>query len=119
MPIRALRGAISVPDDSRASILGAADELLRALIEANALEAEQVISATFTATRDLTAAYPAEAARALGWTEAALSCVQEMHVEGALERCLRVRVLWETGRPQSAMAHQYLRGAKRLRPDLM
>lgn len=118
MPIRALRGAITVPENNRASLLAAAEEMLRSLIEANGLEPEAVVSATFTSTPDLTAAYPAEAARALGWNQAGLVCVQEMAVEGSLEMCLRVLVLWESDRPQSMMRHQYLRGAADLRPDL-
>ncbi len=118
MPIRALRGATTVTENTRAKVLAASDEMLRSLVEANGIAPQAVISATFTSTPDLTAAYPAEAARALGWSQAGLLCVQEMHVEGALERCLRVLVLWKTERPQSAMHHQYLRGAKVLRPDL-
>ena len=118
MPLCALRGAITVPEDSREAILEASRRLLEALIEANDIEPEQVVAATFTATPDLTAAYPAEAARALGWTQAGLLCVQEMHVPGSLPRCLRVLVLLETDRPQATMRHQYLGEARGLRPDL-
>lgn len=118
MPIRALRGAITVPENTRPSLLAAAEELLQSLIEDNGIEPEAVVTATFTTTADLTAAYPAEAARSLGWTQAGLLCVEEMPVEGALEKCLRVLVLWESNRPQSTMKHQYLRGAEDLRPDL-
>lgn len=118
MPIRALRGAITVPENTRPALLSAADQMLEALIEANNLEPEMVISAVFSATPDLTAAYPAEAARNLGWTEAGLLCLQEMAVDGSLPRCLRVLVLVESDLPRSAMRHQYLRGARGLRPDL-
>lgn len=118
MPVRALRGAITVPENTRPALLSAADEMLKALIEANELDSETVISAVFSATPDLTAAYPAEAARNLGWTEVGLLCLQEMAVKGSLSRCLRVLMLVETDLPQSAMRHQYLRGARGLRPDL-
>ena len=118
MPIRALRGAITVTEDTRAAILSATDELLTALIEANTIQTETVISAVFTATPDLTAAYPAEAARALGWTQAGLLCLSEMPVKGSLPRCIRVLVYVESSRPQAEMRHQYLRGASNLRPDL-
>lgn len=118
MPIRSLRGAITVPENSRPALESAADELLRALIGANEIEPGAVVCALFTATPDLTAAYPAEAARALGWSQAGLMCLQEMRTDGGLERCLRVMVLWETEQAQSAMRHQYLRGARSLRPDL-
>ncbi len=118
MPLRALRGAITVPEDSRQAILEAARCLLEALIEANGVEPRQVVAAIFTATPDLTAAYPAEAARALGWTQAGLLCVQEMPVSGSLPRCLRVLVLLEADRSQAAMRHQYLGEARGLRQDL-
>ncbi|MFV1857804.1 MAG: chorismate mutase [Anaerolineales bacterium] len=119
MTIRAIRGAITVPDNSRGAILDATHALLQSLVEANGLSAGEVIAATFSMTSDLDQAYPAEAARELGWTEAGLMCVQEMRVEGSLNKCIRVRVLWETEQPQSAVAHRYLRGAANLRTDLL
>ncbi|MFQ5943235.1 MAG: chorismate mutase [Anaerolineales bacterium] len=118
MPIRAIRGATTVSGNSKEAILEATTELLNALVEANRLKASQVIAATFSVTFDLDQAYPAEAARDMGWTEAGLMCVQEMRVDGALDKCIRVRVLWETEQPQSAVAHRYLRRAANLRPDL-
>ena len=119
MSIRAVRGANTAAENSREAILAATRELLQALIEANRLEASAVIAATFSVTADLDQAYPAEAARSLGWTQAGLLCVQEMRVQGALDRCIRVRVLWESERPQSAMRHCYLGGASDLRQDLL
>ena len=119
MPIRAVRGAITASENSREAILAATRELLQAVIEANRLDASAVIAATFSVTADLDRAYPAEAARSLGWMEAGLLCVQEMRVQGALDKCIRVRVLWETERPQSAMKHCYLHGASELRKDLL
>ncbi len=119
MPIRAIRGAITVPDNSRGAILEATHALLQSLVEANGMSAGEVIAATFSMTSDLDQAYPAEAARELGWTEAGLMCVQEMRIEGSLNKCIRVRVLWETEHPQSAITHRYLRGAASLRTDLL
>lgn len=118
MPIRALRGAIDVGENSRQAILDAATVLLRSLIDANDIVPQAVISAIFTATSDLNRAYPAEAARRLGWIEAALICVQEMDVVNSMPMCLRVAVLWETDRPQSEMRHRYLGKTEALRPDL-
>jgi len=117
MPLRAIRGAVTVPENSKAAIHEATHELLQSLTKANSLDAVDVVSATFSVTPDLNQAYPAEAAREMGWADAALMCVQEMQVEGALSRCIRVRVLWETLGPQSAVEHRYLRGAAELRPD--
>lgn len=118
MPVRAIRGAITVPENSQEAILEATRALLQALTEANGLRPSEVIAATFSVTPDLDQAYPAEVARDLGWTEAGLMCVQEMRVEGALNQCIRVRVLWDTEQPQSAVAHRYLEGAAILRTDL-
>lgn len=117
MSVRVLRGAISVPQNTRLSILAATEELLRALVEANDIQPSSLVSVTFTATPDLDQAYPTEAARKMGWTEAALLCVQEMKVVNSLPMCLRVSILWETDRTQSEMRHCYLGEAADLRPD--
>ena len=117
MSIRALRGAITAVENSREAILEATEALLMELTEANGFPAEEVIAATFSVTPDLDQVYPAEAARMLGWTEAALMCVQEMSVEGSLKRCIRVRVLWDTDTPQAELQHRYLREAAGLRED--
>ena len=118
MSVRSLRGAITAPEDTPEAILAATGELLQALIDRNGITPDSVISAIFSATDDLTSAYPAEQARRMGWTRAGLMCVQEMNVAGSLRGCLRVLVLWETDKPQSEMQHCYLRGASGLRPDL-
>ncbi len=118
MNLCAVRGAITLTENTREAILQASGEMLLALVEANDISAKDVVAATFSATADLDAAYPAEAARDLGWRDAGLLCLQEMAVEGSLNMCLRVRVLWQTEKDQVEMRHQYLRGAAVLRPDL-
>ena len=118
MTVRSVRGATTVTEDTPEALLEATRELLQALIDRNGITPESVISATFTATDDLTSAYPAEQARRMGWTRAGLMCVQEMNVAGSLRSCIRVLVLWETDKPQSEMQHCYLRDASGLRPDL-
>ena len=117
MGIRSLRGAIDVSENSRAAIFQATKRMLNELIEANGIDKSQVVAAFFSATADLDAVAPAAAARDIGWVEAALHCYQEMHVEGALPRCMRVTVLWETDRAQSEMHHCYVGKAAGLRPD--
>jgi len=119
MSICALRGAVTVQENTRESILEAAREMLVDLINKNDIRQEKVVSAWFSATPDLDAAPPAAAARELGWTKAGLLCVQEMPVEGSLKMCVRVLMLWETNKAQSDMQHSYLRGAVVLRPDLV
>jgi chorismate mutase len=115
---RGIRGATTVEGDSADAILEATQELLACIIEANDLAAQDVASAFFTATPDLSAAFPAEAARQLGWRHVALLDAQEIPVPGSLPCCVRVLVHWNTDRNQEEIQHVYLRGASSLRPDL-
>lgn len=115
---RGVRGATTVEQNEPAAIIEATSELLLALIEANGLLAEDVASAFFTVTADLDAAYPARAARELGWTDVALMCAGEIPVPGSLPRCIRVLIHWNTESAQSEVRHIYLREATALRPDL-
>lgn len=114
---RGVRGATTVPKDSREEILLATGELLWLLIERNGIRAEDLASAIFTTTPDLVAEYPALAARKLGWHDVALLCGHEMAVPHGVERCIRVLVHWNTALPQSEIRHVYIRGARNLRPD--
>jgi chorismate mutase len=81
------------------------------------LKTEDVASATFTTTPDLTAAFPARAAREMGWQDVALLDVQEILVPGSLERCIRVLIHWNTERSAAEIRHVYLKEAQALRPD--
>lgn len=114
---RGVRGATTTDHNTPEGILDATRELMQALIEANRLDPADVASAFFTTTPDLNAAFPARAARELGWTEVALLGAQEMEVPGAPPRCIRVLIHWNTQLPQSAIQHVYLRGATSLRPE--
>ncbi|MCL6432006.1 MAG: chorismate mutase [Anaerolineae bacterium] len=116
---RGVRGATTVERNDADAILEATRELLVALIEANGLAPEDVASAIFSVTPDLTAAYPARAARDLGWSQVPLLDVQEAAVSGGLPRCVRVLLHWNTDKPASEIVHVYLRGARALRPDLV
>ena len=115
---RGIRGAITVEHDSATAILEATRELLGRIVDANGVVVEDLASAIFTVTPDLTAAYPAAAARDLGWQHVALLDAQEIPVPGSLPRCVRVLLHWNTGTPQAEICHVYLRGAASLRPDL-
>lgn len=115
--LRALRGATTVRADSRAEVEAAVRELLSALVRANGLTPEDVLSAIWSATPDVRSLYPAAVARAMGWHEVPMLCVSEMDVEGAPARC--VRVLLHLAVPAGrALRPVYLRGARVLRPDL-
>ena len=115
---RALRGAITVSADEPDLILDATRELLREMVLLNAIEPEQLISVIFTATPDLTSAFPARAARDLGWNDVALLCMSEVAVPGALPRCVRVLMHVELSADAGRGRHVYLGAAAGLRPDL-
>jgi chorismate mutase len=114
---RGLRGAITVADNTEAAILDATRELLGKLFENNPIEPDDIAAILFTATPDLTAAFPAKAAREMGYLQTPLMCSQELQVPGAPPHCIRVLVLHNTTRPPEALTHVYLRGAVVLRPD--
>jgi chorismate mutase len=115
--LRAVRGAVTVESDTPASVDAAVRELLDQLIEANAIDSCDVVSAIFSATPDLHTRNPATAARMLGWTDVPLMCVAELETDGMLERCVRVllHVSVSDGRRLQPV---YLGDAACLRPDL-
>ena len=119
MPIycRGIRGATTVEADTREAILEGTRELLLQIIEANNLRMEEVGSAIFTTTPDLNAEFPALAARQLGWHDVALLCEHEMSVPGALDRCIRILIHWNTPKLQHEIVHIYTKGAANLRPE--
>ncbi len=115
----AIRGAITVDKNTKEDILSKTTELFREIIEKNALIEDDVISITFSSTKDLTKVYPARAVRDMGWTSTPLFCVQEMYVEDSLEMVIRALVLMDKeGVNKEDVRHIYLGGAKSLRPDL-
>lgn len=118
MPLKALRGATTVTADDAFEIAVATQELLQALVQRNALQPSQVISAFFTCTTDLTSAYPAQAARDMGWTHVPMLCAAELSVRGALPRCIRVLVHVDLPADAPPPGHAYLREAAALRGDL-
>jgi len=117
MLCRGVRGATTVETDEREVVLKATRELLALMIQLNNIRSEDVASAIFTTTPDLVAAFPATAARQLGWLDVPLMCSHEIGVPGALTLCIRVLLHWNTDKAQSDIQHVYLREAKSLRPD--
>lgn len=116
---RGVRGATTVETNTAETIREATAELLQALVEANDIEHDRVASILFTTTMDLNAAFPAVAARELGWTDIALLNAHEMAVPGALPRCIRILLHVNTERTAKEIRHIYLRDARKLRPDLV
>ncbi len=118
MPIRALRGAIQVDADDRDLILAAVAELVQAVVDRNGLTTDDLVSLVFTATPDLTAEFPAYAARRAGLTDVPMLSATEIDVPGAMPRVVRVLAHVETSRTRAELRHVYLRGAATLRTDL-
>jgi monofunctional chorismate mutase len=116
--VRGIRGATTAAGDEASEILRATEELLREIVARNELEPESVASALFTVTRDLTAEFPAAAARRMGWTLVPLLNFTEIDVPGRLARCIRVLIHVNTDRAQDEIVHVYLGEARVLRPDL-
>ena len=115
---RGVRGATTVASDTRDEILTATRQLLALLIRRNNIDSTDVASAIFTVTQDITAEFPALAARQLGWLDVPLLCGYEVSVPGSLPRCIRILVHWNTVKPQHEILHTYMRDATTLRPDL-
>jgi len=115
--IHGIRGATTVERNDATEILDATDELLHALIQANDLEPDDIVSAFFTVTNDLDAAFPARAAEDFGWNIVALLHATEIPVPGSLPRCIRLLVHAYTTRSRAEIKHCYLRRATILRPD--
>jgi chorismate mutase len=115
MQLRALRGAITVDENSADAILDATEELVHELLERNSLHPDDLVSCLFTCTDDLDAAFPAEAARRLGLNAVPLLCAREIDVPGALPRVIRLMVHCYM---EGDVQHVYLRDAEALRRDL-
>ena len=119
MPIRGIRGATTVPADDPELILQATRELLETILYENeGMQLDEVASTFFTTTEDLASAYPALAARQMGWDLVPMMCAREIPVPGSLPMCIRVLIHWNTDREQQEIHHVYLRDAVQLRPDL-
>jgi chorismate mutase len=117
MRLFALRGAVDVERDEREAILRATTELIREIAARNSLAPEMAVSCIFTCTPDLTAEFPAVAARGAGFEAVPLLCAQELPVPGAMPRVIRVLIHYyaeESHQP----SHVYLGGTQALRADL-
>jgi chorismate mutase len=120
--VRGIRGATTAEANTAESITEATEELLTELIRLNELDKDEVCFAYFTTTNDLTAEFPAYAARRLGWIEVPLLCGHDMDVQlpnpRGVPMCIRILLLYNTAKPQSDMRFAYLRGAQAIKADL-
>ena len=118
MSVRAIRGAVQVEANTPDAISAGTKELLVEIMKANGLSHDDVISVLLTATPDLNAAFPAAAAREVGFESTPLLCAVEIDVPGALSRVVRAMATVETTLKSSEITHIYLGGAKALRRDI-
>lgn len=118
MAVRAIRGATQLDVDEAEHMHERVVELLARVMESNGLTTDDVISVLFTATEDLTSAFPAVAARSLGFTDVPLICARELSIEGSLPRAVRLMMHVESDLAKADVTHVYLHGAVALRPDL-
>ncbi len=118
MTVRAIRGAIQLDTDDRDAILEGTAELVAAVMSRNDLTTDDVISVLFTVTPELTAEFPALAARKVGFHAVPMMCATEIPVPGAMPRVVRLMAHVDTDRPRSEIQHVYLRGAAALRLDI-
>lgn len=114
---RGVRGATTACCDDSQEILAVTRQLLAFMIRLNDIAREDVASAIFTTTPDLTAVFPATAARQLGWMKVPLLCGHEIPVPDALPFCVRILLHWNTTKSQDEIHHVYLGKAVCLRPD--
>lgn len=116
--VRALRGAITVEDDTREQVIAQTGRLLQALMEGNDVRHDDLVSIMFTATPDIRSEFPAAAAREIGIKRVPLICARELDIEGAVPRCIRILLTFYTERDQEELRPVYLDGARPLRADL-
>ncbi|MCA9095481.1 MAG: chorismate mutase [Planctomycetaceae bacterium] len=119
MAVRGVRGAITVDADRPEEIVSATKELLEEILKQNRIETfDDIASIFFTTTPDLTATFPAEAARAIGMSQVPLLCASEIAVANRMPKCIRVLMHLNSDKRQCEIIHVYLREAKKLRPDM-
>jgi len=119
MLARGIRGAITVNSNTKEEIIKMTKELLIALKGENNFKIEDIVSVFFSVTSDLNAAFPARAARELGWDKVPLFDMQEIEVPKSLPKCIRILIQINCQKSQTEIKHCYLRGAKILRKDLI
>ncbi|MFZ0324804.1 MAG: chorismate mutase [Actinomycetes bacterium] len=118
MALRAVRGATQLQADDATELEAAVVELMREVLDRNGLTTDALVSVLFTSTHDLHSQFPAAAARTLGIGDVPLLCAQELVVDGALPRVVRLMAHVETDKNRAEIIHVYLRGAEVLRQDL-
>jgi chorismate mutase len=117
--VRGVRGAVTVDSDDAQAIHEATHRLLQEIVRRNQFELDDIASVLFTLTGDIRAAFPALAARDMGWTYVPMLHAVEVDVPGAIQRCIRVLLHVNTALSMEEIEHVYLGDAAKLRPDLV
>ena len=115
--VTAIRGATTSSGNTLKDIENSVVELIDELILRNSLDPKNILSITFTVTKDLNACFPASIARKhFGFDSVAFLDCQQMYLPNDVDFCIRLMALvfLPTG---SSINHPYLRGASNLRTD--
>ena len=118
MRLLALRGAITCDENTKSEFDTKSQRLVCEMLVRNTIDHDDIVSMIFTATDDLTAEFPAAAARAIGLGDVPLLCARELGIEHGKARCIRVMMHVYTDRDRSSLRHVYLGDARQLRTDL-
>ena len=113
-----IRGAITVEENKKKSILTAVNKLIKTIIKQNKIKQKDIISFIFSTTDDLDQVYPGQAVRDIGFNKTSIMCLQEMKVKDSLDKCIRVMMLINSEKDKSNVKHIYLNKAAKLREDL-
>ena len=114
-----IRGAITIESNTVEEIRINTINMLEQILKENNITVNDCASLIFTATKDITKAYPAKFAREIGFVNCSLMCVQEMYVENSLELCIIVMINVNKEEYDFKPKNIYLKEAKKLRPDLL
>jgi chorismate mutase len=114
----ALRGATTIDADTKEEIERKTQALVREMLERNEILHDDLVSIIFTATDDITAEFPATAARALRLGDVPLLCARELGIKHGMRRTIRVMMHFYGEQSRKELHHVYLEGTRSLRDDL-
>lgn len=114
-----IRGATTADRNDSEAIYDASVELIGKLVEHNEIDKEEIVNVIFTVSPDITADFPAKAARlGHGWDRVPMICAQEIDVPMKIKYCIRVLITTYSHLERKNIKHIYLKDAALLRPDL-
>ena len=118
--MRGIRGAITIKNDTEAEIFAAVRWMVTEMCRHNGVKPDDIGACIFSATDDITAAFPATGARQIpGFDLVPLFDAREMSVAGSMPLCIRALLLVDTDKKPDEIRHVYLNDAANLRADLM